>query len=95
MVMIFYRQYRMNYYAVKALMARAYMWKEDYSKAKECAIEVIEEVADEKNPLFPLCVQQLMQIQPPMIICLRQRYCSLCTIVFVQIIFIRPILPLI
>ena len=31
------------------------MWKEDYSKAKECAIEVIEEVADEKNPLFPLC----------------------------------------
>ena len=52
---LFYRQYRMNYYAVKALMARAYMWKEDYSKAKECAIEVIEEVADEKNPLFPLC----------------------------------------
>ena len=26
---LFYRQYRMNYYAVKALMARAYMWKED------------------------------------------------------------------
>lgn len=84
----------MNYYAVKALMARAYMWKEDYSKAKECAIEVIEEVADERI-LCSLCVQQLMQIQPPMIICLRQRYCSLCTIVFVQIIFIRPILPLI
>lgn len=52
---LFYRQYRMNYFAVKALMARAYMWKEDYSKAKTCAIEVIEAVADEKNPLFPLC----------------------------------------
>lgn len=63
-------------------------------QGKECAIEVIEEVADERI-LCSLCVQQLMQIQPPMIICLRQRYCSLCTIVFVQIIFIRPILPLI
>lgn len=52
---LFYRQYRMNYFAVKALLARAYLWKEDYRNAKTCAVEVIDAVAGEKDPLFPLC----------------------------------------
>lgn len=50
-----YRQYRLNYYAAKALLARVYMWKQDYSKAKTYAEEVIEAVSKGEKPLFPLC----------------------------------------
>lgn len=35
------RQVHFNYYAVKALKARAYMWKGDYTNAKLCAKEVV------------------------------------------------------
>lgn len=52
---LFYRQYRMNYYAVKALMARVYLWAEDYANAKKCALEVIETVSKDENSFFPLC----------------------------------------
>ncbi len=35
------RQFHMNYYAVKAMMARAYLYKGDKSNARQCAQEVI------------------------------------------------------
>ena len=35
------RQYHMNYYAVKAMMARAYLYKGDMGNARQCAQEVI------------------------------------------------------
>lgn len=34
------RQSRMNFYAVKAILARAYLWAGDYHNAKECALDV-------------------------------------------------------
>lgn len=37
-----HRQFRMNYYAIKALQARAYLWFNENSKALECARKVIE-----------------------------------------------------
>ena len=36
------RQVHLNYYAVKGLMARAYLYKKDYQNAIRCAMEVIE-----------------------------------------------------
>lgn len=39
---ISYRYLRMNYYAVKALQARAYLWFQDNGKAYECARVVID-----------------------------------------------------
>ncbi|PKO99018.1 MAG: hypothetical protein CVU13_07790 [Bacteroidetes bacterium HGW-Bacteroidetes-8] len=35
------RQLRMNYFAVKAVLARAYMWKGDKTNAYTCAMEVV------------------------------------------------------
>lgn len=35
------RQFHLNYYAVKAIMARAYLYKGDTSNARQCAQEVI------------------------------------------------------
>jgi hypothetical protein len=35
------RQVHLNYYAVKGLQARLYMWMHDYVKARQCATEVI------------------------------------------------------
>ena len=49
-----YRQYRMNYFAVNALLARAYLWSGNKQKAGEYARTVIEKVNNEANPLFPL-----------------------------------------
>lgn len=37
-----YRGYRMNYYAITALLARVYMWEKEYKKAYDMAMEVIE-----------------------------------------------------
>ncbi len=36
------RQYHFNYYAVKATMARAYLWMDDTANAAKCAQEVID-----------------------------------------------------
>lgn len=47
-----YRQYRLNYYAVKALLARAYMWKGDLVNAGRCASDVIA-VTDGDGAWFP------------------------------------------
>ena len=44
-----YRQYRLNYYAVQALLARAYMWKGDKAEALSIAENVISETVN----IFP------------------------------------------
>ncbi len=41
------RQVHLNYYAVKGLLARVYMWMQRYSDARECAEEVIRSEAFE------------------------------------------------
>ncbi|MDR2130498.1 MAG: RagB/SusD family nutrient uptake outer membrane protein [Odoribacteraceae bacterium] len=48
-----YRQYRMNYYAVKALLARAYLYSGDKETAYEHATGIIEEVQVAGSELFP------------------------------------------
>jgi len=47
-----YRQFRLNYYAVKALLARVYLWKQDKANAGRLAQEVIRQVQTEHN-YFP------------------------------------------
>ena len=49
-----YRQFRLNYYAMKALLARAYLWGKDTESAGRYAKEVISAVTSPENPLFPL-----------------------------------------
>ena len=44
-----YRQYRLNYYAVQALLARANLWKGD----KEAALQIAEDVILEAGSIFP------------------------------------------
>lgn len=52
-----YRQYRLNYYAVKALQARAYLWAGDKANAARCAQEVVDaKVGDTTTPVFPWAV---------------------------------------
>lgn len=48
-----YRQYRMNYYAVQALLARAYMWIGDKTNALNVAKNLIAE--NEEKQIFPWC----------------------------------------
>lgn len=47
-----YRQYRLNYYAVKALLARAYLWGGNPAEAAKNAQEVVQ-VAEGTNAWFP------------------------------------------
>ncbi|HUP13339.1 MAG TPA: RagB/SusD family nutrient uptake outer membrane protein, partial [Niastella sp.] len=49
-----YRQYRMNYYAVKALRARAYLWMQNKAKALEEAKQLLGETLNPAKPIFPL-----------------------------------------
>lgn len=49
----YYRQYRLNYYAVKALMARASIWKGDKVNAFTYAKGLIDEVQKPEKPIFP------------------------------------------
>lgn len=44
-----YRGYRMNYYAITALLARVYLWEKDYKKAYDMAEEVINAAYDERK----------------------------------------------
>lgn len=46
-----YRQYRLNYYAVKALLARAYLWMGERSQALSVCQELIKE--NEEQQIFP------------------------------------------
>lgn len=41
-----YRGYRMNYYAVTALLARVYLWEKDYKQAYDMAKEVMDAAYD-------------------------------------------------
>ena len=50
---LYYRQYRMNYYAVKALLARAYAWGHDGRNALIVAEEILREVQVEGAEIFP------------------------------------------
>jgi hypothetical protein len=49
-----YRNYRFNLYAVKALLARVYLWKGDHANAVTYATRVIEGVNAQNQPLFQL-----------------------------------------
>lgn len=49
-----YRQFRLNYYAVQALLARAYSWKGDKTKAYEIAKNnIIDKITTEELEVFP------------------------------------------
>lgn len=50
---LYFRQYRLNYYAVKALMARAYLWKGDKVNAFRVATELLQEVQVAGKEIFP------------------------------------------
>ena len=54
----------MNYFAVNALMARAYMWSGNKQKAGEYARNVIAKVSDKDKPLFPLVDAEYMEKNP-------------------------------
>lgn len=49
-----FRQYRLNYFAVKALLARACLWGGDKVNAGKYAKEVLDAVTTGDKPLFPL-----------------------------------------
>ena len=46
------RHYRMNYYAVKAMQARVYMWISDYHSAREAALAVLNAPLVQAETLF-------------------------------------------
>jgi hypothetical protein len=46
-----YRQYRMNYYAVQALLVRAYMWEKNNIDALTTVTELVNDI--ESNSIFP------------------------------------------
>lgn len=50
---MYYRQYRLNYYAVKALLARTYLWCGDKANALSLAKEILEEVQVPDEEIFP------------------------------------------
>jgi hypothetical protein len=50
---MYYRQYRLNYYAVKALLARTYMWCSDKVNALSLAKEILEETQAPGEEIFP------------------------------------------
>ena len=49
---MYYRLYRMNYFAVQALRARAALWMQDYTSARDYAVETIQ--AATNNSMFQL-----------------------------------------
>ncbi len=51
---LYYRQYRLNYYAVKALLARAYLWMQDKAKALEEAKQLLAETLNPAKPIFKM-----------------------------------------
>lgn len=53
-----YRQFRMNYFATKALMARVYLWAGDKNNACMTAKEVIAEGQQEGAELFPFVTNE-------------------------------------
>ncbi|MFZ4860847.1 RagB/SusD family nutrient uptake outer membrane protein [Sphingobacterium sp. Mn56C] len=49
-----YRQYRLNYFAATALLARAYLWKGDHAQALQYAKEIIQKGQQPTRPIFPM-----------------------------------------
>ncbi|TYR37922.1 RagB/SusD family nutrient uptake outer membrane protein [Sphingobacterium phlebotomi] len=49
----FYRQYRLNYYAVKALLARSFLWEGNRVEAFRYADELLREVQSPEENIFP------------------------------------------
>jgi len=49
----YFRQYRLNYYATKALLARAYLWQGNREGALTQAEELLEEVQSLSKTVFP------------------------------------------
>jgi hypothetical protein len=49
-----YRQLRLNYFAVRTILARAYLWDGDKTKAGEVARDVIVRANNPEHSLFPL-----------------------------------------
>ncbi len=56
-----YRQYRLNYYAVQGLLARAYLWMGDKANAYDCARGIILE--NEEKEIFPWTPKNKVQDQ--------------------------------
>jgi hypothetical protein len=50
---LYYRQYRLNYYAAKALLARAYLWQAKTTDAYATAVELLQEVQTPGKVRFP------------------------------------------
>jgi len=50
---LYYRQYRLNYYAVKALLARAYLWQGNQTEALRHAEELLAEIQSPDKMIFP------------------------------------------
>ncbi len=48
-----YRQYRLNYFAVKALLARTYLWMGDKVNALKVSEEIINSVQNPEKQIFP------------------------------------------
>lgn len=53
-----YRQYRLNYFAVCALLARIHLWNEEVDLAKQYALEVIEKGQQSEDPFFPFVTSE-------------------------------------
>lgn len=57
-----YRQLRLNYYAVQALLARAYLWKGDKSKAYQIAKnEIVDKIKTKELDVFPWITEKAIQ----------------------------------
>ncbi|WP_256007131.1 RagB/SusD family nutrient uptake outer membrane protein [Pedobacter deserti] len=50
---LYFRQYRLNYYAAKALLARAYLWQANKTDALTQAQELLAEVQSPTKTVFP------------------------------------------
>ncbi|PWG79206.1 RagB/SusD family nutrient uptake outer membrane protein [Pararcticibacter amylolyticus] len=50
---LYYRQYRLNFYAAKALLARAYLWQANKSEALAQAQELLSEIQSSDRTVFP------------------------------------------
>lgn len=50
---LYFRQYRLNYYAVQALLCRAYQWKQDREKTYSLAKDLLSEINPGPNSKFP------------------------------------------
>jgi starch-binding outer membrane protein, SusD/RagB family len=61
---LYYRQYRLNYYAAKALLARAYLWMQDKEKAMQQAQQILAEVLVPGKPIFKMGVANASVLVP-------------------------------